>query len=103
MLDRSSGVKLKAMSLSITNAEAEILTRLIGPANPSFSADAARSVLQIQFSDNDARRANELAAKSRMGALIDDEQDQLHGYLFVGAMVDLMHSKARLSLRMSSD
>ena len=42
---------------------------------------------------------NQLAAKARKGYLNEEEESQMHGYLFVGAMVDLMHSKARLSLR----
>ena len=41
---------------------------------------------------------NELAAKSRSDSMTDDEEKELHGYLFVGAMIDLMHSKARLSI-----
>lgn len=83
------------------STESEILTRVIGPENPNFTPDAARSILTLQFSDTDTDRMNELAAKAREGTLADEEQDQLHGYLFVGAMVDLMHSKARLSLQQS--
>jgi hypothetical protein len=86
---------------AITDTEAEILTRVIGPDNPSFSPDAARSILRIGFADPDIARMNELAAKARNDALTEVEAKQLHGYLFVGAMIDLMHSKARLSLQKS--
>ena len=78
--------------------EAEILSRVIGPDNPSFTPDAARSILELQFADSDRDRMDELAAKARQGSLTVDEEKQLHGYLFVGSIVDLLHSKARLSL-----
>jgi hypothetical protein len=87
---------------AIISAEAEILTRVIGPENPTFTPDAARSILELRFTETDKARMNQLAAKAREGALTADEEQQLHAYLFVGAMVDLMHSKARISLRQSS-
>ncbi len=88
-----------AMEPVVISAEAEILSRVIGPDNPSYTPDAARSILELQFVESDAERMNELAAKAREGSLTAEEEDQLHGYLFVGAMVDLLHSKARLSLK----
>lgn len=90
------------MNPSMMSTETEILSRVIGPENPSFTPEAARSVLELRFSDADTDRLNELAAKARQGSLSEDEESQLHGYLFVGAMVDLMHSKARLSLKRSA-
>jgi hypothetical protein len=87
---------------STIEAETEILTRVIGPSNPSFSPEAARSILQLRFAESDHDRMNELAAKAREGALTDEESKQLHGYLFVGAMIDLLHSKSRLSLQNSA-
>ena len=89
------------MNLNMASQETEILSRVVGPENPSFTSDVARSILELRFSPADNERMNELAAKAREGALSEDEESQLHAYLFVGAMVDLMHSKARLSLRES--
>ena len=83
----------------IISQESAILSRVVGPENPSFTPAVARSILDLRFSDADTTRMNELAAKARNGALNEEEESQLHGYLFVGSMVDLMHSKARLSLR----
>jgi len=79
--------------------EAEILSRVIGPENPTFTKEAARSILELRFSDADTARMDALAAKARQGSLSEEEGSQLHAYLFVGAVVDLMHSKARLSLK----
>jgi len=87
------------MSTNIISQESEILSRIVGPENPDFTPDVARSILALRFSEADVDRMNQLAAKASEGSLTGDEESQLHGYLFVGAMVDLMHSKARLSLR----
>ncbi len=89
------------LNSTITSPETEILSRVIGPENPSFTTDVARSILELRFSDADSDRMNKLAEKARHESLSEEEQSQLHGYLFVGAMVDLMHSKARLSLKQS--
>jgi len=90
------------MNPAVTSPETEILSRVVGPQNPSFTPEVARSILELRFSDSDVDRMNELAAKAREGTLSDDEKSELHGYLFVGAMVDLMHSKARCTLRRSA-
>jgi hypothetical protein len=86
------------MSPSVLSQETEILSRVIGPENPDFTDEAARSILALRFSDADVERMNLLAAKAREGVLREEEESQLHAYLFVGTVVDLMHSKARLSL-----
>jgi hypothetical protein len=86
------------MSPTAISQETEILSRVIGPENPSYSADVARSVLALGFGDTDNERMNMLAAKARQGALDEQEESLLNAYLFVGSVVDLMHSQARLSL-----
>jgi hypothetical protein len=87
------------MSPNIISHESEILSRVVGPENPGFTPEVARSILELRFNKSDTDRMNQLAAKARKGPLNEEEESQMHGYLFVGAMVDLMHSKVRLSLR----
>ena len=84
-------------------AESEILERVISPNKSDLSPDAARSLLKMRFRASDTRRMNQLAAKARRGTLSPDEERLLHSYLFVGSLVDLLHSKARLSLKCSGD
>ncbi len=79
--------------------ESEILSRVISPDNPSFSVEAARSILKLGFTESDNERMNVLATKARQGNLDLQEESLLNAYLFVGSLVDLMHSKARLSLK----
>jgi len=87
------------MTANTISQETEILSRVIAPDNPSFSTEAARSILALGFGDSDNERMNLLAAKARQGSLDEQEQSLLNAYLFVGSLVDLMHSKARLSLK----
>ena len=90
------------MNPSMVSRESELVARVFGPENPCFTLEAARSILGLRFSDADTDRMNALAAKARQGLLSDDEQSQLDAYLFVGTMIDLMHSRARLSLKESA-
>ncbi len=87
------------MGPATISQETEILSRVIAPENPSFSAAAARSILALGFGDADNERMNLLAAKARQGTLDEQEESLLNAYMFVGSVVDLMHSKARLSLK----
>ena len=82
------------MSPAIISQETEILSRVIAPENPSFSAEAAQSILALGFGDADNEQMNLLAAKARQGALDEEEESLLNAYMFVGSVIDLMHSKA---------
>lgn len=42
---------------------------------------------------------NALAQKNQAGELTPEEQAELHCYLRVGNLLDLLHSKARLSMK----
>ncbi len=90
------------MTAATISQEAEILSRVIEPENPNFSADAARSMLGFSFRDSDIEEMNHLAAMARQGKLSPQEESSLNAYLLVGSLVDLMHSKARLSLKKHS-
>jgi hypothetical protein len=96
-----SHAKLIIMSATTVNPEADILARLIRPENRDLTPEVAHWILQLRFPNSDMDRMNELAAKARTDSLSSEEEEQLHGYLTVGAMIDLMHSKARLSLNRS--
>ena len=87
------------MTASTISQETEILSAAIPTENPSLSSEAARSILALKFSDEDNERMNMLAAKARQGSLDSQEESVLSAYLLVGSLVDLMHSKARLSLK----
>lgn len=72
------------------------LTRIV------LSAEAARSILQLEFSADDKERMHVLAAKAREGTLTPSEQEEIRSYERVGNLLGLMHSKARLCLKKGS-
>ncbi len=80
---------------------AEILARTIKPDEGNLPVDAARSILDFQLAQVDYDRVNELAAKARAGTLTTDERFELDEYERVSCLLELMQSKARLSLRLA--
>lgn len=80
------------------NSDAAILNRLLEAEQPALTADAAKSILALQFTDSDIRRMNLLAEKAREGALSEEERDELDNYERVGHLLSLMKSRARRSL-----
>lgn len=82
-----------------TVTEADIFSRVIDPSNPSLTPEAARALLHLGYSDSDHARMTELAGKSNAGELTEEERRELEGYVFVGDVLAMLKSKARLSLR----
>jgi hypothetical protein len=83
----------------LADAENAILERAITADNESWSPEAARAILAFRLADADMRRADELAAKARGGAITDEDRQQLENYLRVGRLVEFMKAKALLSLK----
>lgn len=86
-----------------TDTMAEILSRVIDPAVATFSPEGARDILKLDLSGSDKAQINELMAKARADSLTAAEERKLNAYLFIGQMLDLLHSKARLAVRNSDD
>ncbi len=80
-------------------SEASILSRVIRPGRGTWSKGAAESILQFDFPSADVRRMNSRAAKARRGALSAAEEAELENYREVGRLLELLQSKARLSLK----
>lgn len=82
--------------------EADIFSRVIDPSNPTLMPDAAKAILELSFTDADHARTAELARKSNEGVLTPDERREFESYVFVGDVLAMLKSKARLSLRRQS-
>lgn len=80
-------------------SEAEILSRVIRPDRGTWSREAAESVLQLDFPASDLERMNTLAAKAREGSLSASEEAELESYRHAGRLLELLQTKARLSLK----
>jgi hypothetical protein len=81
------------------NSEVAILSRLIRPERNDLPATAARAILKMDFEQSDRDRMRELSQKARAGTLTPEEQVEINSYERVGHLLDLMHSKARRSLK----
>ena len=78
--------------------EVAIFLRLFHADNAVLSPEAARSLLALEFSDEDQQRMRELANKARAGDLTEQEQAESQSYSFVGNLLGVLKSKACRSL-----
>ena len=90
------------MSTSFSSIESQILSRVILPEEPTVSAEAARSLLLLSFSETDRERMRRLSEKSRQGTVTSEDREWLDGYERIGSLIGLLQSKARISLKRSS-
>lgn len=79
--------------------EADLLRRVVEPQRAGWSREAAEAILNLGFSDTDRDRATELAEKSGTGLMTQDEQREMEGFRHVGRFLELIKSRARLSLK----
>lgn len=76
-----------------------ILERLIEPQHGGFSPEHARYVLSLDLSPADHARYAELSVKAQNGTLTAAEQGALDDLLAVNALLMILQSKARVSLK----
>jgi hypothetical protein len=76
-----------------------ILDRIIEPQTGGFAEEHARYVLSLNFSADEYAYYDDLAAKAQEGSLSADEQADLDEFLAVNAMLAVLQSKARVSLK----
>jgi hypothetical protein len=90
------------MATATAPNEVALLRRLIKPGRNGWSAATARSILAIDFDVTDKERMKALSAKARAGTLTGPEQAEIESYERVGHLLDLLHSKARRSMKPAS-
>jgi len=83
---------------TLTNDTA-ILSRLIRAEDDSLSAAAAKALLRILFEPRDLDRIHDLVTRNQDDGLTPAEQVELENYRRVSFMLDLLHSKARRSMK----
>ena len=77
---------------------AEILSRIVRPEAGGWSAAAAEAILSLRLPESDCQRATVLAARAADGSLSDEDAAELDGYRTAGRLLELLKSRARLSL-----
>ena len=78
--------------------EADILSDIVAPDEPTLKREFARAVLSVRFNDSATEKIRELLQKNSAGTITAVEKADLEKYMRVGQFLDLMHAKARLSL-----
>ena len=85
---------------SDTSSELAIFARLIGADDSDLSRELARSILTLGFDDEDQKKITDLAERSQEGHLSSDEKAELENFAKAGHMLALLHSRARLVLKL---
>ncbi len=87
------------MRREATITEAAILERVVAPKVPGLSEEAARGLLSFKFDRGTTQKIRTLLQKNNRGTITAEDRLTLENYLRVGQFLDLVHAKARLSLR----
>lgn len=80
-------------------SDTAILSRLIRPEDGNLPAEAAAGLLGIRFDPRDLDRMHELSEKNQKDRLTPAERFEMENYRRVSFLLDLIHSKARRSLK----
>lgn len=91
--------EVKGVHQSSADFEPIIWARLIQTPKASISPEVARYLLSIAFSEDDNARMQELMDKSNEGVLTGGEDAELDGYVNIANVLSVMHSEARVALR----
>jgi hypothetical protein len=82
-----------------TSSEAAILSRVIQTSKLTLPPEAARALLDLNFSEEDKRTMHKLAVKNQQGRLSEDEERELDSYVRIGRFLDLLSAKAAKLLK----
>jgi hypothetical protein len=93
---------MSTAKVSRPNDEVAILGRLLLNGNGALSAQRARLLLKLHFSNADEARMNELAGRNQDGLLNSEEREELLGYAKAGCLLGILHSRARRALKNST-
>ena len=79
--------------------DAAILSRLIRLDADDLSYEAAQSLLELHFDREDLDRLHDLVSRNQDDTLNPAERSELESYLRISTFLDLMHARARRSLK----
>jgi len=82
-------------------SEADILRDVVDSARSAMTPEAARSLLELQFSKRDQQRMRRLLDRNNKGTISDAELAQLDRYRRIGTLIDLLQTEAKLALHRS--
>lgn len=79
--------------------EAEILEKVVSPQGDNLAPETARGFLTLRFDRKATQAIRKLLLQNNRGTITAEDRLALEKYLRVGQFLDLLHAKARLSLR----
>ena len=85
--------------MQLMTTGASILGCIIEPQSGGFSNEHSRYILSLDFSSEQQARYAELAHKAQDGALTEEEETELDEFVTANALLTILQSKARISLR----
>lgn len=89
------------MNPQATLPPAGILTEIVEPQGSVESPLVAKELLSLHLKEEAKERIRQLLQKKNAGTITSAEQTTLEEYLVAGELVDLLHAKARRTLRTS--
>ena len=84
---------------SVADPELAIWERVFVPDPRRITADEARYLLEVRFSQADLDRINELSAKAGSGTIESEEKIELERYVHVGHLLSILKAKIRGRLK----
>ena len=87
------------MSRNVSITEAGILEKVVAPAVGNLTPEAARALLSLRFDRATTQTIRTLLRQNNRGTITAADRLALEKYLRVGQLLDLLHAKARVSLR----
>lgn len=87
------------MNTALEFSEAAILGRVFRPDSADWSPTAAEAILKLEFTESDHEHMADLLDAAKSGELSGEAAATLEHYRHVSKMLELMKSRARLSLR----
>jgi hypothetical protein len=91
-----------ATEVLVDNSEAKMLARAFDAERGDLPKEAARVLLQARLPDLDMARMVYLGERAQTGELTAAERREAEAYNRVGLLIELLQSKARLSLARNS-
>ena len=87
------------MSTQATLPPVGLLTEIVEPGGSIQSPQVARELLALHLKEEAKDRIRELLQKKNAGTMTAAEQTTLEEYLVTGEFLDLLHARARRTLR----
>ena len=81
------------------DTEVTILARVFDNERGLLPRELARSIVDVDFSEQDKARMHDLAARNQADALSHGEKEELIAFAKAGSLLSILQSKARRTLK----